>query len=306
LQTTNALDTFYLINKLQYIAATLHYKNFLSLDGEMNMMQEVLSHVAQTDYSHVPAIAIYHCIVLSLMHPEEEIHFQALKKLLAQHYLLFPKTDAQNMYAFAINFCIRKINFGNLNYVKELLALYQQMLKVKLLENEAGMLSQFDYKNVVTVGLRAAETRWTAKFINEYKNHLPEEVRQNAYTFNLAKLFFYRKEYDKVLSLLQNVDYTDIFYQLDSKATLMKVYYELDSYLPLMSLKESFRILLKRKKLISEQNRINYMNFIRFTMKLFRVDVRDKPKIILLKKEVSETKNVADKGWLLEKIEEKE
>lgn len=270
------------------------------------MMQEVLTHLAQNDYGHIPAIAIYHCVVLSLMHPEEEIHFQALKKLLAQHYLLFSKADAQNMYAFAINYCIRKINFGNLSYVKALLALYQQILKAALLENEAGLLSQFDYKNIVTVGLRAGEVKWTLNFINNYKDSLPALQQENAYSYNLAKLYFHQKKYDKVFSLLQHVEYTDIFYQLDSKATLMKVYYELDSYLPLMSLKESFSILLRRKKLISEQNRINYKNFIRFTMKLFRVDIRDKPKIMLLKKEVSATKNVADNGWLLEKIVEKE
>ena len=45
------------------------------------------------------------------------------------------------------------------------------------------------------------------------------------------------------------------------------------------SLKESFRILLRRKKLISEQNRTNYMNFIRFTMKLFRADAKDNLKL---------------------------
>lgn len=304
LQASDALDAFYIINKLQYTAATLHYKNFLSFEAEMKMMQEVLHHLSQHNYTHIPAISIYYHIVLSLKQSDHEAHFNTLKKLLAQHYSLFPKSAAQNMYAFAVNYCIRKINFGNLHYVKELLALYQQMLIAKLLENESGMLSQFDYKNIVTVGLRAAEPRWTAKFINDYKVYLPKDVRENAHTFNLAKLHFYQKEYDKVISLLQNVAYTDIFYQLDSKTTLMKVYYELGEYLPLMSLKESFNILLRRKKLISEQNRINYMNFIRFTIKLFRVEARDKQKIALLKNNITASTNVADKGWLLEKITE--
>ena len=67
---------------------------------------------------------------------------------------------------------------------------------------------------------------------------------------------------------------------------------------------ESFRILLRRKKLISEQNRVNYMNFIRFTIKLFRSDVKDERKIASLKKTITESTNVADKGWLMEKIQE--
>jgi hypothetical protein len=103
---------------------------------------------------------------------------------------------------------------------------------------------------------------------------------------------------------LQDVVYSDIFYQLDSKTTLMKSYFELGEYLPLMSLKESFRILLRRKKVISEQNRTNYMNFLRFTMKLYRADVKDKQKVAGLKKQITESSNVADKGWLIEKASE--
>jgi hypothetical protein len=108
------------------------------------------------------------------------------------------------------------------------------------------------------------------------------------------------------LSLLQDVKYSDIFYQLDSKTTLMKTYYGLGEYLPLMALKESFRILLRRKKVISEQNRINYMNFIRFTVKMYRIDVKDKPKLRALQKELKTATNVADKGWLVEKMGELE
>ena len=47
------------------------------------------------------------------------------------------------------------------------------------------------------------------------------------------------------------------------------------------------------------------MNFIRFTMKLYRVDVKDQQKVLLLKKEIEQSSNVADKGWLMEKIKER-
>jgi hypothetical protein len=157
---------------------------------------------------------------------------------------------------------------------------------------------------MVTVALRANEGKWTEKFITSYKNRIPKADRSNAYTFNLARLYFYQKKFDKVLVLLQDVNYSDIFYQLDSKTTLMKTYYELGEYLPLMALKESFRILLRRKKLISEQNRINYMNFIRYTLKLYRADVKNVPAIKALETDISASTNVADKTWLLEKVNE--
>jgi hypothetical protein len=302
-ETLEALDRFYFINKLNYLAALLHYKKFLSAEGEVALAKEILNHLEKNP-PQVPAIAINYRIVLSLIEPDNDTHFTDLKLLLSEHALKFNKNNARNFYAFAINFCIRKLNSGKLNYVKELFTLYGDMLNSELITDESGALSQFDFKNMVTVALRANEGKWTEKFITSYKNRIPKADRSNAYTFNLARLYFYQKKFDKVLVLLQDVNYSDIFYQLDSKTTLMKTYYELGEYLPLMALKESFRILLRRKKLISEQNRINYMNFIRYTLKLYRADVKNVPAIKALETDISASTNVADKTWLLEKVNE--
>ena len=304
LQTVDALDAFYLINKLNYLAAILHYKKFLSMEGEVKFATEILDHLKKSDYTHIPALNIQYKIVQSLIEPDDEQYFTDLKALLAAHYTLFPVQQARNLYAFAINFCIRKINGGRLDYVPQLLAIYKQMLQTGLMLDNEGLLSQFDYKNIVSVALRAGDANWAEKFINDYKNKLPKADRQNAYTFNLAKLYFAKRKFDKVLPLLQDVVYNDIFYQLDSKTTLMKTYYELGEYLPMMALKESFRILLRRKKLINAQNRINYTNFMRFAMQIYRVDVKDTKKLATISKAINTSTNVADKGWLLEKLGE--
>ena len=304
LQTLDALDKFYFIHKLSYFAALLHYKKFLSTGGEVLLAKEILESVKNSPIRHVPAIAINYCVVLSLLEPDKEEHFQNLRTLLHKHLSTFSKENARNFYAFAINFCIRKINFGELDYVNELFDLYKEMLKSELLTDEQGWMSEFDFKNIVTVSLRADDAVWTEKFIREYKNSIPYHKRQNAYTFNQARLYFHRKKFDKVLPLLQEVAYSDIFYQLDSKTTLIKTYYELGEYLPLMALKENFRIMLRRKKIISEQNRINYMNFLRLTTKLFRADVKDVKTTTALKKHIQQSTNIADKGWLMEKVNE--
>jgi hypothetical protein len=93
-----------------------------------------------------------------------------------------------------------------------------------------------------------------------------------------------------------------VFYQLDAKTTLMKTYFELDEFQPLQSLKESFRILLSRKKGISETQRLLYGNFIKLCLKLYRIDVKDNKKVNALKKEIETTSNVADMGWIKEKL----
>ena len=301
LETLSSLDTFYLITKLRYCAAMLHYQAFLSLEGDVALINEILTHCRQGKYDHVPLLQAYYSIVMSLIEPDVEAHFEQLKQLIFSQRDTFVIDTMRDLFAFAINYCINRINYGKAAYQKQIFELYKQALDVEILLNN-GELSPWDYKNIVTIGLRNKDYQWTGRFIEKYKTKLSKIERNNAYTFNQARYFFATKKYGKVLQLLQTVEYNDIFYLLDSKTTLMKTYYELGEYQPLLSLKESFRILLRRKKLISEQSQINYGNFARYTMKLFRIDVKNKKQLASLQKEIESTNNIADKGWLLEKL----
>ena len=301
LETLAALDTYYLITKLRYCAAMLHYQAFLSLRGDIALINEILVLCADSKYDKIPLLKGYYYIVMSLIEPEDESYFEALKKVIYTHTDIFPVNTLKDLFAFAINYCINRINYGNTNYQQQIFELYRQALDKKVLYTN-GELSPWDYKNIVTIGLRTKEHEWTHAFIETYKSKLSKVERDNAYTFNRARYFFATQNYDKVLQLLQSVEYSDIFYLLDSKTTLMKTYYELGEYQPLQSLKESFRILLRRKKLISEQNQTNYGNFARYAMKLYRVDVKNKSQIASLKKEILSTPNIADKSWILEKL----
>jgi hypothetical protein len=302
-QAIYSLDVFYLINKLRYCAAILHYKNFLAIEAETTLMQEIMQHLKQNDYSHIPAINIYHKILLTLIEPEEEKNYFLLKEQIIAHQQLFPKAEVGNMMVFAMNYCINQINYGRTEYLNEVLSLYKHSLSTDLIFEE-GLLSPWDYKNIITVALRVKDYKWAEGFIHQYKNKIPKKDRENAYTFNLAKYYFYVNKYDKVLQLLQDVKYDDVFYLLDSKTTLMKTYYELGELSPLHSLKDSFRLLLRRKRLINDQQRENYLNFIKLTMKLSRIDVRDTKEVGQLKTEIDKTTNVADYSWIREKIGE--
>lgn len=302
-QTIESLDIFYLIEKLRYSAAILHYKKFLSLKDENIFFTEILQHLEKKPYPDIPIITIYYLIIRTLIEPENEQHFQSLKEQMLQHTKLFQTYTNKEFYAFALNYCIRKINAGQGAYQQEIFDLYKEVLKADLLL-ENGALSPWDFKNIVTIGLRNKEFAWTQKFIETYKMKINKAERGNAYTFNMARYYFAAKNYDKVLSLMQNVVYDDIFYLLDSKTTLMKTYYELKEPRSLYSLRESFRILLRRKKLISEQSRVNYMNFIHFTTKLFHTNPKNKKQFAALEKEIRAVANVADIGWVKEKLEE--
>ena len=131
---------------------------------------------------------------------------------------------------------------------------------------------------------------------------MPIEHQENAFTFSMARVYFFKKEYDKVLELLQQVEYDDVFYLLDAKVALIKTFYELEEIDSLVALLDSFKMLLRRKKDIAENLRIHYNNFVVYVKKL--VSTSDRKKIIQLKAELATSINVTELSWLRDKVEE--
>ena len=293
------LDVFYCINKLRYACAIEHYRNVLKIDLRVEMIESILALAGEAPYSSISAIAIYHM----LRETDGEAHYQDLKLQLQSADGHIAESIERDAYVFSINYCVKQINRGKLDYLREVFNVYNIALEKDFLFDK-NELSPWDYKNLVTLGLRLKEHSWTEKFIKEYRERLPRANRSNAYTFNLAKFYFYIQRYDDVLKLLQDVKYDDIFYLLDSKTLLVKTYYEMTEYSALYSLISSFKALIRRKRKISDTHKRNYINLLNFTAALSKADVRDTQALAALRAEFDKTTQMADAGWLREKFEE--
>ena len=70
--------------------------------------------------------------------------------------------------------------------------------------------------------------------------------------FNLARVSWYKKKYDDVLSYLNQVLYNDVWYNLNARTLLLAAYYELDEILPLESLLQSFNAWVRREKALTK------------------------------------------------------
>lgn len=302
-QIATQLDYFYLAEKLKYYCEVLNRQRVMSFEYEFLLMEGIVAHLRTKDYSAVPPIAIYKQVLLTLIEFEEERHYFELKDLLARFAEQFSPNEAKDMYSYAQNYCIRRINQGEERYMQEIFALYKKLLEQKIIWY-SGELSPWDYKNIVVVALRVGDFDWAETFIRSFQSRLPNAYRENAFRYNLAKLRFYQANYDAVIQLLQAVEYQDIFYQLDSKAMLLQTYYELDEWEALDALVDSFRVYLQRKKVISEHHRRNYLNLTRFVRKLSRTFPGDAERLKALEEELAQTKAIANKSWLHKKLQD--
>ncbi len=298
------LDKFYLVRKLQLCCEVYNVKNVLSINYKAFLLEEILSYLSKNRYEDTPAITIYYQILMTLIESANEVHFRKLRKLLLENEKCFSGNELREMYQYVLNYCIKKINTGNLSYQKELFETYKVIIAndVILLGN---YFPQWDFKNIVTISCRLKEYNWAEKFIYSNKDKINSAERQNAFIYNLAYLNFHKGKFSEVRNLLQKVEFTDLYYQLDTKVILLKIFYELQDEDGFEYHINAFKTFLKRNKLISDYQRQIYSNLIRYASKLMRGDGNVK-KIQVLKSEIEQNPQVADLQWLQHKISEAE
>ncbi len=307
------LDIFYLATKLRDSCEMISRTNVIDVTYELHLLDELLEYLKNnlSNYEKYPAITIYYQILMSLLYSDEPQHYQRLILLLEQHAQQFSHGEARGMYDYAQNYCIKQINNGNSEYLNEIFLLFQRLLETKIiLEN--NILAEWDYKNIVTVGLRLRKFEWTEQFIHAYKSYLIETVAENAFAYNLASLYYSQKKYDKSLQLLHQVEFTDVVYYLGAKSLLLKIYYDTDSSTAFYSVIDTVKVYLLRSKLVSVYQRKIYQNLLKFAKKAYKIKenigYESKEKIekdlTQLQKLLEENQQTANMNWLREKVAE--
>lgn len=303
---TNNLDIFYVVEKLRYACDALS-RNPLSKEYDDFLISEIVNGINKNEFlRNVPIVSVLLSIYHTLVDYENEEHYYNLKSLLEKYAGYFTKEDTKKFYESAINYVIDRINDPGSNFLNELFILYKSYLNKGFITID-DKINPYTFKNIVTTGLRLQEYEWVSYFIEEYKQYLPESFRDNVYSYHKAQLYFYTKDYGKMLQLLQTIEYEDLSYNLGAKSMLLAAYYETDEIEPLLSLLDSFKVFLNRqKKKIPSSTLNNYSNLLKFTRKLLRIDRGDKAAIEAIKNEMNATKGIASANWLKEKVDELE
>ena len=302
------LDQYYLVEKLQITCRLTANMILINTNYNFHFLEELLAYMHKhwDYYKQNPSIELYYTILMSLREEQNPVHYEKMKELLASKVDRFSASEVGDLYTFSYNYCIRRINTGDSAYQRELFNLYNQGLNNGLLLTN-GLISEFDYKNITTLGCALKEFDWTEQFIQEYKERLPANKRENAYNYNLANLYYNKKMYNEASSTLLHVQFTDVKYHLSTTFLLLRTYYALKDTEALLSLIETFRIYVMRNRKMTTGLKRGYTNFLRFAKKLvllkhhsstYSKKVLDE-KLDKLVEKINNTENVINRQWLL-------
>jgi len=272
---------------------------------DLKLLPEILKLITDKNFSETPAVMLYYQSYNAIEHlqsnniVQSEESFKELKALIKAHWQHFPSSEIRDIYLFAINYCIKRLNAGNRNFIREAFELFRSGLKNETILEES-VLSSFTYKNITRLGIALSENKWVVEFLETYKKYLHPRERENTWRYNLAFFYFQEKNYQEAMQILLRVEFKDVLNNLDARRILLKSYFELGEYKALDSLLDSFSRYIHRQKM--GYHRENYLNLIRFVKKIIDIRPNDKPALDSLKKEIKETVQLAKREWLLEKI----
>ena len=298
-EISETMDIVFLVQKLKHTCTQFTHQQVFKTEYDLGLLSHLLPLIEQEKYLKTPAIAIYYYCYRFLTDEDGTVFFEKFKTILFEKKQLFDVLEIKEMYLFAINFCIRKLNQGDKKFSFEILELYKDGLRANyFLEN--GILSRFTFNNIVAAGIYSKEFDWLENFIETYAEKLEFEYRDSTVSFNLARIEYERKNYGEVMTHFQNVEFKDLINNLIAKTILIKVYYELKEYDLLFSHLDSFQVFIRRRE-VSDFHRKNFMSIIRFVKKIVALPDMDKDGRKALREEIEKEEVLTEREWLLSK-----
>ncbi len=299
-QASDALDSYFALQKLRYTCEMLNRQGLIPKEYRFTFdaaLQEYLEGQCLTDK---PLLRLYYQLYRMLAHEDEAPGpFDQYVALFNQYGSRLGQEEARVLLYYAINFCIGKVRQGERAYASELFRLYNKGIEERILLDN-NTLSPWTYKNMVKLGLNLKRYQWVERFVKDYAACLPESEKNDALHYNLAELYFAQGKYEEALTRLRQVEFSDIHYNLGSKALLAKIYYEQAEWDTLESLLNAFRVFLRRNRSISTKVKEPYVNFVSFLSAVLRRLPGNNESLI---RKIQEKKAIHNRDWLLRQVE---
>ncbi|HRI59242.1 MAG TPA: hypothetical protein PK228_05955 [Saprospiraceae bacterium] len=301
----DALDVYFLTEKLRYAYEMLNYESVLNVRYTTTHLDEILRWAASPEYAEIPAVQVYRLLLLLLSAPDETQHFDTAKSLVVQSEQYFNTDELRQLYTLLLNYCIRRINrFNDARFLGEHLEINKLLLQNGLIF-ENNMLPPWRYTNIAAAGLKTGQTDWAKQFIHDYRERLPPEYAENVFRYNLAQYHYYLKNYDDAQRALLQVEFNDVLLNITARSLLIKIYCETDQTELLLSYLEATRIFLHRNQYLDAHIKRQMQKFVEFTAKYAKILPDDRERYHALFEQLPAASEMMHREWLAAQLHQR-
>ncbi|HRI58164.1 MAG TPA: hypothetical protein PK228_00495, partial [Saprospiraceae bacterium] len=299
-ELADAQDVAFICEKLRTGCLLLSHQAVTKREYDKGLLDHVLQFLEGHRYLQIPAVAAYYHGYFAQLGGQADDHFNALKNILQEHAGQFSIAEIHDLYLMAINYSIRRINQADERFFREIFELYQSGLRQGALL-EDGTLSRWTYNNIAVTALRLREFGWVYKFLHDFAPFLPENHREGAFNFNIARYCYDTGDYRQAMQHLLRMEYDDVLQNLAAKTLLSKIYYELDETDALENQLDSIQIYLRRKKVLG-YHKDNYTAFVRFMRKMLGLNHNSIAEKENLRREIGQAPTLTEREWFLKRL----
>jgi hypothetical protein len=301
------LDRSFLLNKLSFSCEVKARENPLDEQYNIWLLPEIRAGIA--DYPVDNPMTGAYLAMLDLLESGKMVAYYQLKKLFENNLTSFHRQQQQYLLQSLINYTIKQGNSGQLAFVFENLELYQLGLKHELfLEHQR--LNDMMYISIVNIALRAEEIDWCQGFIEDYTPYLPTRTRKDARALATALWHYAGQQPGKATALLQKVNFLNIYYQIQARVLLIKIFVEADHQGKdhtelIVTQVDAFERYLRRNDKVGKGQKEALLNFALYTKKIskLRLEPTFSPFKLELRKEMEQRNALYNKTWLLYLLE---
>lgn len=301
-------ETFHnvILNSLNYnspVKSNITYL-FLKELEDNSILKNILDYTKEHSPENYPVLNCYYCMYKALSVNDSLEYFNEFKNNLSQNSGLFSDKELRELYnGLLTSFGNRKITTNN--FQQEYFSILQIGFKNKIIQMPDGTIEPGAFTSIVNVSA-ANDIKFTEDFINNYKDKIPQEFRENIYFYSMAVLNYRKKNFERSLEYIVKVQSKELLMKFDIKHLQLNIYYELNDRVAFDYSYDALKHFIKSINLTNESRIVTRVKYCEYIKALF--NLREKPdayKLSSLKKEITENKTL-NKEWLLRKIGELE
>ncbi len=302
----NHLTYFYLLRAIKHYDYYINAKDIYNINFKTEIFEDIIKNLKPEAYEEIPVISLYYNVLMLHLREEDASYFFKVKKQIEDIEKYINKYETADTYINLENYCKKKIRKGNKAFLNELFDILKIEIEKELFSIHGFMSAKF-YRCSVDTALRLKEFEWTQEFMKKYRSKLPSAAAENTYNYSLALYEFASGNFTGSLEVLSKVKYDAVYQKTELRCLTAQLYYELQMEESLYAHLDSFRHCLSNDRLLAEDRKIYFINFIKLLKSLANSREKiEKSDTEYLKKAISEEEMLYNKEWLLEKLSELE
>lgn len=265
-------------------------------------LEKFSEYAKQKNYKYGYLIEIYYHSILMVLNPADAGHFIKMRELFNRYSSKFTVNEKRNMLFWLLNYCRQPLRAEEIDYIRVNFELNQFRLKEGLVFYPENQISKGLFNNIKNSAISAGEIKWAEDFVKNYGEKLSSGVRRETVLFAKAEIYFYSKEYDRVLETLSKVSFTEQGDKISAKILIAQTYFEMKEFETLLNHIDSSLHFLNKIVSLNDSKRLFFKQFFSLLKKIIGTIHKydDSIKQVILKQ--IQSKKTAEKQWLLDKL----